>query len=185
MTVLDPNSQSDVIEQVIAAETERALARFRTKDFAADVQKRIAAGSPPKKRRFRILGAVPRPVWIAFAVAIVAGAGLLLLSPGRKQRPQMASTIERLLLHLPDWDKAESPSDLPRDDEAGVFSPMQTAIVQALLAGRKSAAATPPAFQEAKPAGEVKRLPPLGLEEMYKILFIDKSVERVLALISS
>jgi len=185
MTPDRPDDANHLIDRLVAAESNDALAEFRTKDFAAAVRMKIATSSPPRKRRFAFLGAVPLPARIAGAAAVLVGVALLLSPPGKKQGSQMTSAIEDLLRQAPVSQEVESPAAKRSRVEKDRVSPAETAIVAALLAWKQSAAAAQESVPETKPSGEAKRLRPLGLEEMYKILFIDKSVERVLKLVSS
>lgn len=185
MTPHPPDVLDSVIDHLIAAETESALDKFRGGDFAGRVRRKIDTGPPPRRRRFAFLGAVPRAAWVAMTAAVLVGAALLLFPPEKKQRSQIASTIEDFLRQAPVSQEVESPAaKRPRAEEDRV-SPAETAIVTALLAGKQSASAALKSAPGPKSSGEAKRLRPLGLEEMYKILFIDKSVERVLKLMSS
>ena len=186
MTPDRPDDTNDLIDRLVAAESNDALAEFRTKDFAAAVRKKMAAGPPPRKRRFAFLGAVPRPARIAGVAALIfIGVALLLLPPGKKQERLMASTIESLLLHAPGGGEVEAPGALRSPEDAPTPSPTESAIVRAILAGKESASAVAKSGPDARVPAPAKRPRPLGWEEMYKILFIDKTVERVLTLMSS
>jgi len=180
----DTDFRNDPIAELIEAETQGALSKFLAEDFEAKVRARIPA-VPSRKRSVLTPRRRALPAWIAAAALILVGVALLLLPPEKKQGPQMASTIEHLLRQAPGMGGVIDLAAARLQVEEDRFSPAESAIVSALLAGRQSAAAPRKSAPKTKSSDEAKRPRPLGLEEMYKILFIDKSVERVLTLISS
>ena len=181
MTAQKPDRPDETIDRLIAAETESALAKFRAGDFNARVQRRIEARTPAPVKRSAFLGIIPKPAWIAAATAVVvlAAAAVLFFSPVKERKPLMASAIEQLILHAPAAENAGIPPVQKPGESSPTLSPMESTIVRALLAGKAGAS------RQRMPEARVLRIPSLSLEEKVKILLIDKSVERVLALMTS
>jgi hypothetical protein len=173
MTTDDFKRQDDLIERLITAEADEALEKFRSGDFAEKVRTRIESVELPPKKRFAPLSGRFWPTWAAIAGGIVIAAAVLFWSKATGPGPDMAAVIESFIRLEPAVRAVESPAPSP------------PAIVSALLAGRQSAIPPKRTAPDANAPVRVGRPAPLGLEEMYKILFVDKSIERVLALMSS
>ena len=172
----------DLIGPIIAEEQRAALTRFRASSFEAGIQERIDA-IPPAERR-RGIGAYLSPAgWGAVAGGLAACALLLaILLPPAAEKADIARSIERFLERNPEvLVQLSGTSGIGGGlDPAGNASSGLSAILAGIRGERNTSV-------EQKRIGPLVSGPfgrPLSLEEMYKILFIDMSIERVLALIS-
>jgi len=174
-------SQPDPIKRLIADEEAAALAEFRTKDFSALVQRRIAKEARDgRKRRASFFGRLLRPAAIAAAAALVCAVVVFLVLPRGSSSNETAAMIQRVLLGMPGLQPPDRRT--PTDSEAagvsgGAFSFSFAAVLAAahgeITGGERGRAGSSP------PGGE-RRAPHLSLQEKYEILIIEKSVERVL-----
>jgi hypothetical protein len=182
MRNIEPEKQEGSFESLIRAEESAALARFRAGDFEADVRKRIAGA--PRVERERPFGRIlARPAWIAIAAGILLIAVGLALFRRPAPKPDLARSIEDILRLAPEIDTLEA------GFSAGGRAPEATAVapeadnLAALIARSRS-------FGEARSSGRGESVPrkreirPLSLEEIYRIVSVDKSIERVLMLVS-
>jgi hypothetical protein len=176
----DDRETHELIREIIGAEEKDALARFRGSGFEAKVRAKLAAAPAAGRGRARIFGLSPA-AWggLAGGAAACALIAALLLP-----RPATGGDIgARIALVL-----ARNPGVFHQDagtaggaEPAGMPSSLSV-ILTGIVAGRESDAG--PAVKEAAATVRRKAERPLSLEEMFKILVIDRSVERALALIS-
>jgi hypothetical protein len=182
----DPERRNDgdLISKLIAAEEENALARFRASHFEDRLRSRIVTGLARRSRPpgFR---AGLRPVWISAVGLVVLGSLVLVFLLHRPQVPRSVITVEIALRHLPGIQALEmqppgglditSLSDSPLDQSIAIF--LSTWI---------RPERTPPVGDRrpAVPSFNPDRKP-LDLQELYDWLIMNKSVERVLTLVSS
>jgi|GEM_PF-1218863 len=174
-------SRPDAIERLIADEEAAALAEFRTKDFPALVERRIAeetrAGVRP---RASLASRLLRPAAIAAAAALLCGIIAFFVLPRSSSSGGAAAMIQKALLGMPglqeldrttvaDPEAANISGGASRFSFAAVLAAAREEIVAGGHAGTGSAA----------PDGK-RRAPRLSLREQYEILIIEKSVERVL-----
>lgn len=179
MTGRDLKNDADRIGEIIGAEEEQALARFRSSRFGERLKRALEeqpAASPLTARAPSVL----RPVWISLAVlAALAAAATWLFRP---RSPALVSggAVEALFHGLPGFQAIENPPPPLSAGSGDSGSPLERNIAF-VLGG--------PARPEGKRSHErggghslvTPRPEPLGLERVYEILIIDKSVERVLA----
>jgi hypothetical protein len=172
------------VESLIESEEKAGLARFRSGDFEADVRKRIEA-TATRKGDIPAARQLPRPAWLVVAGCVLAaGLALVFLLP-TSPRPDIARTIEKALAQGTEiqalWDvtskQAQAGDELAPLPNKTIMTAVTYLIQNASL--EKNPASAP------SPAGSKPAVRPLGLEGIYKILIIDKSVERVLAFLSS
>ncbi len=176
------DSKQESIERLIDAEIHAALAEFRSGHFEADVRKKIR-GMGTIKKGIHFAGGFRRPVWIAAGLVLLAGAIMLTLLFHRTPRPAMARAVEAVLQQAPGIAALEYRLS-QRNQEAKeiIASPMNSQIQTVLWQRGLNSGAAPDDSLSRPKAGRGTR--PMTLEEMYKILVIDKTVERVLALVS-
>lgn len=183
MKNVEPGKKEEPFESLIRAEENAALARFRAGDFESNVRRRIA--DAPRAETEHPFGRIlARPFWIA-----VAG-GILLIAVGvavfrrPAPKPDLARSIEDILRLAPGIEALEAGllarSRVP--EEAAVAP--DTDNLAALIAGSLSSGAA----RSAEHGNAVPRRPretrPLSLEEIFRIVSVDKSIERVLMLVS-
>lgn len=171
------------IEGLIDVEVSAALAKFRSGDFDAAVRKNIGEMKIQKSGISPSRG-LRRPVWIAAGLGLLAGILTLTILFQKSPRPDMAQAIKNALQRAPGILALERhPSErlLAREE---IPSFLNNEIQSALRLRRRKPAQAGPSEEDAATPGKIQNLRPLTLEEIYKILVIDKSVERVLALIS-
>jgi len=182
MKNIEAEKKEEQFKSLIRAEESAALARFRSEDFESHVRRRITVSPKEKARPFgRMLA---RPVWIAAAggILLIAVGISLLRRPAPK--PDLARSIEGILRLAPDFRALEvGLGARSRGSEAAAAAP-DASNLAALIVGGMSSAAT----RSAEPGAEVMRKSretrPLSLEEIYRIVTVDKSIERVLMLVS-
>jgi hypothetical protein len=178
-----PETTDKSFERLIKAEVDSALARLRTGNFEADVQRRIRErtgrkGGLPRLRAF--------PAWAWMATAVIVFAGLLILVTHPRTTPPrgLAVVIENVLSQAPGSRAPEREWSEPRRGAAEFSAPINGQIVTALMRARQGAASVPRTDKAQVANGKGQRPRPMTLEEVYRILFIDRSIERVLALTS-
>jgi hypothetical protein len=177
-------SNQHVLEQLIAAEEKESLAAFRASDFEAKVRKKVQdvsgrKGHPSPRR------AAPAAAWVRAAAVMLAGAVILLTLAKKEPGPTMTQMITDILSQTqPNRILADhAPAETAPQSEAA--SPMERRILAALRAGAQGPEAERLSGRSARPASIKPGSGSLSLEETYKILIIDKAVERFLSLISS
>jgi hypothetical protein len=184
MKNVEPEKKEEPFESLIRAEENAALARFRERDFEAGIRRRIRSASwtEPERPFGRIFA---RPGWIA-----VAG-GILLIAVGvavfRRPAPKsdLARSIEDILRLAPGIEALEAGfSAGGRALEATAAAPDANKLAALIVGNRNLGAARSPRRIDAT-SEKPREIRPLGLEEVYQILFIDKSIERVLTLVTS
>jgi hypothetical protein len=174
-------SRPDPIERLIADEEAAALAEFRTQDFPALVQRRIAKEARDgRKHRASFFGRLLRPGIAAAAAALVCAVVVFLVLPRGSSSNETAAMIQRALLGMPGLQPLDRPAAADSEaagDSGGASSFSFAAVLAAahgeITAGERGRAGSSP------PGGE-GRAPRLSLQEKYEILIIEKSVERVL-----
>jgi len=184
MKNVEPVKKEEPFESLIRAEENAALARFRAGDFEAEVRKRIGRARRVKPERpfGRILA---RPAWIAAAggMLLIAVGFALLRRPAPK--PDLARSIEGIFRMAPEIDALEAGSSAHiRIPEATAAAPDANNLA-ALIAGSMSSGAARSAGQGDAAPRKPRGTRPLSLEEIYRIVSVDKSIERVLKLVSS
>lgn len=184
MTDPERRHDGDLISDLIAAEEEDALARCRATHFEDRLRGKIAAGLalPSRPRAFR---AALRPVWISALALAVLGSLVFVFLPHRPGVSRSAMTVESALRQLPGIQAIEKqePGDL--DMISLSDSPLDQSIARVLSTGIRPDE-TPPAGDRhsAVPSFDPDKKP-LDLQELYDLLMMNKSVERVLTLVSS
>jgi hypothetical protein len=179
MTNDDRESRPDAIERLIADEDAEALVEFRTRDFPDLVERRIAEAG--RRRRPAFSGRFLRPVTVVAAAVLACAVIAYLVLPHGSSVNESAAMIQRALQGMPGLqppDKAAA-GDADAGSASGSASPLSFAAVLASAYGEITAGEREGAGAS-DPAGE-RRAPRLSLREKYKILIIEKSVERVLA----
>jgi hypothetical protein len=174
------------LERLIDAEVDAALAKFRTSDFEPRLRQKARAESEGRSVSAR-LRTLPVWAWPA-AAAVVFSCGLILLSSLTSSRrpplPDLAVTVENILRRAPGYHALErGEAGLPRAVEESP-SPMNVQVRTALLKARRSAASMPLTDEARASSGKSSKRRPMTLEEIYRVLFLDRSIERVLALTS-
>ncbi len=178
MTGADRNDVADTIREIVEADEQRALDRFRSRRFDERLKKSLAdpAANPPRPEGFR---PVLWPALVSLAVLIVMAAAAFWLLRPRARAGHGGAVVEAFLHGLPGLQAIEHPAPSRRVVSAAPGSPLERNI--AAVISVPIATSTLPGsprdreFSAIKPGSE-----PLGLERVYEILIIDKSVERVL-----
>lgn len=177
-----PDTTGKFIEDIIAAEEKEALARFRACDFLSHIEKRLQS-LPAESFRSRLRRMIWRPAWVVILGVALLGGMALRLVIHRSPRPNFSATIEQALHRMPGFQAIEGSVPLPSEMRASATSSWEKRIADALSRPSAEAAKSQIRSPESR-AGQIRRGRPLSLEEIYKILFMEKSVERVLSLIS-
>jgi hypothetical protein len=182
MTGRDRNDDADTIKEIVEAEERRALDRFRSNRFGERLKKSLAdqAARPFRPEGFR---SVLRPALVSLAILIVMAAAAVWLLRPRTRAITGGAAIEAFLHGLPGLQAIENPPRPLSVVSPVPGSPLEKSIAT-VLSGPSESSASPGSsrsreFSAIKPGSE-----PLGLERVYEILVIDKSVERVLTDIS-
>jgi hypothetical protein len=184
MVKQEDRDNHDIIERLIAREEEEALAKFRASDFRRRIEKKIQAASkqaihhPP-------FHSILRPVWLLPVLAILSGSVLFVLIIHRTPQPDIAAAIEDVLRRTPGVQAIENKPVGKADTGNMSASPMEKTMAAVFYQVIKNTALNQAQIKNSEPPATVLEARPLSLEEIYKILFVDKSIERVLALISS
>jgi len=177
-----PDTTSKFIEDLIAAEEKEALARFRAGDFRAHIENKLKSAADQKRPPFHSR-LVIQPVWAGAAVLIILGTAILPRILNQRPRPDFAPAVENVLRLMPGFQAIEGFVRLPSEMRASPASSWEKTIADAL--SRASPGVSPNQGRTPEPrTGQLPGTRPLGLEELYRLLFMEKSVERVLALIS-
>jgi hypothetical protein len=182
MSRRDKKNEEETIKDLIEAEAEAALAQFRASKFKELLEKRIqlASTAPSRSSFFRL---IPRPVWVSMAVLFLFGA-LLTYRFLRAPEPKASLTVENFLRQLPGMQAIEKE---PRQVYHLISRP--TSYLENGFAvvisnpHAQSGGAIIPRPDHGFLAINLKT-EPMHLEELYGILIINKSVERVLTVIS-
>lgn len=174
-------SRPDAIERLIADEEAEALAEFRTSDFSARVQRRMAEENRNGRRsRASFAGRILRPAAIAAAAVLLCVVIAFFILPRGTSSNETAAVIQKALLGMPGLQPPDRTAGL--DSEAagvsgGSSSPFFAAV---LAAARREIVAGGHAGTGSAALDGERRAPRLSLREQYEILIIEKSVERVL-----
>jgi len=184
MDDLERKNDSDLISDLIAAEEEDAIARFRDSHFEDRLRSRIRKdlARAPRPRAFR---AVLKPAWISAVVLVVLGSAVLIVLRSRPPAPQSVITVESALRLLPGIQALEKQETGGLDMVSSSNSALDQSIAAILSTrvmqdGRYPVRDQPPAAGSFDPQKK-----PLNLQELYDLLIMNRSVERVLTLVSS
>jgi hypothetical protein len=176
----DGKHNEDAMEELIEAQLEAALARFRASHFRERLERRIQPAVTPTSHT-SLLRAVPRPVWVLTAFVILLGGSFLVDRFLRTPAPGASPTIETFLRQLPGMQAIENRPRPVSGPETLPPSLLEKQVASAL------ASAAPPTRMppESEPCGTPlslirRQAKPLALQELYDILILDRSVERVL-----
>lgn len=184
MADLEKKNDGGLISELIAAEEGDALSKFRASHFEDRLRRRIKVDLAQPSRPPALRAAL-RPVWISAAVLIVLGGAALVVLRSRIPAPQSAVTVENALRLLPgiraieeQWPRRVDIAPLPS-------SSLDQSIAAVLSTGIKLDGTPPipdrhPAARSFDPDRK-----PLDLQELYELLMMNKSIERVLTLVSS
>ena len=174
------------LEHLIDVEVNAALARFRKGDFESRLRQKAREGNEGRSAPVR-LRALPAWAWPA-AAAVVFACGFILItsltSSRRPPRPDLAITVENILRQAPGYQALEREGVVSPRATQERLSPLNGRILTALLTVRQGPASIPLSDEVPASAGKGFKRRPMTLEEIYRILFIDRSIERVLALTS-
>jgi hypothetical protein len=182
MTGRATKSDADAIREIVESEKERMLARFRSSRFGERLNRNLAepSGSPHLPARVR---PVLRPVWVALAGLIIMAASAAWFLLPRTRAARGRPVIEALFHGLPGLQAIENPPPPLSPVSLATGSPLEKNIASVL-----SGPAAMKSPQGPERTGRLSAVEtssePLGLERVYEILVIDRSVERVLADIS-
>jgi hypothetical protein len=170
------------ITGLIEAEEKAALARFRSSHFEERLKKRIESADTPS-RPFSFPG-IPRPVWISIAVLILLGGALLLHRLFRVPAPDANLTIENFLRQLPGIQAIENRTASPPGATPVTVTSLNEVLAVFMANPRTPMNSSPnprrhQGFSSINPKAE-----PMDLRDIYDILIINKSVERVLTAVS-
>ena len=176
--------KTQVIEKLIAMEEEESLAKFRASDFEAKARKRIG-GISGRKGRSSLWRTVPAAAWVSLAAVMLAGTVILLILPKKAPGPDMAQMIADILVQSPPIRVPADHAPAETAPQNEVASPMGRKILSVLLGGSQNSESDRSLNRSSPPTSAQPKSRSLSLEETYKILIIDKAVERFLALISS
>jgi hypothetical protein len=168
-----------IISETVAAEESAALARFRASDFEGSVRRRLARSGAVEARR-PLFPSITPAGWGAIAGGLAACALIAaLLLPPPAELADIGDQIARCLETNPGvlsqgWEAGPSTGTDPAVEPSRLSS-----ILTGLMGDRSPDPGAPAAPAPRRSFGR-----PLSLEEMFKILVIDRSVERALALVS-
>jgi hypothetical protein len=178
-----PEIYDESLERLIEAEVDSALAKFRSGNFERDVRQRIRE-IPERKRVLDRLRALPGTVWMAIAAILFACGLVLLIHPQKTPGTDLAIIIENVLSQTLGSRAQERGEPEPLQAPEEIASPMNGQIMTALMRVRQNSRSTLFPSRGQVSASKGQRLRPMTLEETYRILFLDKSIERAFALIS-
>jgi hypothetical protein len=183
MTGRDMNNDADTIREIVGAEEEKALVRFRSSGFGERLKQSLAehSAAPPRPARFR---QVLRPVWISLAVLIVLAAAAAWLLRPRAGAAHGGAVIEALFHGLPGLQAIENPPPPLNAVSPVPGSPLERSIAS-VLSGPVESSGSPGSPRSREYSTIKPDAKPLGLERVFEILVVDRSVERVLADIST
>lgn len=184
MTNDKPEAKDGSLESLIGAEADAALARFRSGDFEADIRKRIEK-APRTKPQPRYVPILIRPVWAAIAASLFVIALGFALFYRPAPRADLARSIEKMLRLAPGIETLEAGFSAPDRTPRAVSDVPDAIHLAAVIAGSANPSPAQPSGRDEAAPQKLRDVRPLSLEEIYKILSIDKSIERVLALITS
>jgi hypothetical protein len=178
MNDTDKKADEVIIRELVKAEEEAALARFRANRFQERLNEKLGtADAQPTLPSF--FHAIPRPVWISATALLLVAGTLLSLRPFKAPASNGTMTVASFLRQLPGMQVIE------KTPQISEFSfPPGSALgeeINAALSGPNAQPGAVPtlgrnsAFITIDP-----KIKPMGLEELYNILIVNKSVEHVL-----
>jgi hypothetical protein len=177
-------TKTDVIEKLIAMEEEDSLVKFRASDFGTKIRRSVR-DSVEGKERFSRWREAPAAAWVSLASVILISAVVVLIIPQKTPGPNMAQMIADVLGQSPPIRALADDAPAETAPQNEVASPMERRILSALLAWIQGPESDRLSGQSTRPASIKPKSGPLSLEETYKILNIDKAVERFLTLMTS
>ncbi len=174
-------SRPDAIGLLIAEEEAKALAEFRTRDFPALVERRIAETPRAGRRRHAsFFGPFLRPAAISAAAILSCALIAFLILPQSSASNESVAMIQRALLGMPGLQPPDRTAAVD-SEAAGVSEGVSSFSFAAVVAAAHNEIAAGERLRNGSsaPGGEL-RAPRLSLREKYEILIIEKSVERLL-----
>jgi hypothetical protein len=178
MNDADKKAAEVVIRYLIKAEEEAALGRFRTSRFPERLGENLRTrGTQPGRPAF--FPAISRPIWISAAALLLVAGTLLSLRPFKAPASNGTMTVASFLRQLPGMQVIE------KTPQISEFSfPPGSALgeeINAALSGPNAQpGAVPTLGRDSAFIMIDPKIKPMGLEELYNILIVNKSVERVL-----
>jgi len=174
----------DSIERLIDAEVNAALDKFQMSDFKSEARRNVQ-GMMARQHGRKFATVIFRPLWIAAALILLAGAMTILILFPKTPKAAMAQAIVSFLQQTPGVLALEN-RDLEgsRTDESTIPDPLSSRIRETLMNGRRDSESPPLPGEESTSPGIERKMRPMTIEETYKILILDKSIERVFTLIS-
>jgi len=173
----------DLIEKLIGAEEEAALRKFRAGDFQARLEKRIQK-KEGEKHRLSFFRQNPKLVWGAAGLLVAAGVIVFLVIPRHPPSEVTVKTLENVLSQMPGFQAIERQPSVNLNSQTILPAPLEAFFVSVLSEIEKQKASKESMEAKSPNPYEGYKPPPLDLQKKYEILIIEKSVERVLSLIS-
>lgn len=183
MADLDQKNDGDMISELIAAEEKDALARFRASRFEDRLRNRIKMDRAQPSRPSALRAAL-RPVWISAAVLVVLGSAALIFLRSRPPAPARVMSVENVLRLLPGIQAIEKQKPGGLDIAPLSGSPLDQSIAAVLSSRIRPDAGSPALDRHPAPPSFDPARKPLDLQELYDLLIMNKSIERVLTLVS-
>jgi hypothetical protein len=173
----------DLIEKLIRAEEEDALRKFRASDFQARLEKRIQK-KEGEKHRLSFFRQNPKLIWGAAGLLLAAGVIVFLAIPRHAPSEVTVKTLENVLSQMPGFQAIERQPSVNLNSQTIPPAPLEAFFAFVLSQLEKEKASIEFAETASPNPYEGRKAPPLDLQKKYEILIIEKSIERVLSLIS-
>lgn len=171
----------DIIEKLIAEEKEVALRRFRAGDFSSRVRALTQA-----KRKGRSLSSlrlrIPLAAWGGAALLVVLGIIAFFIFTPRTPQTSATQTIENFLRQTPAVQGLTRSQEFSTKEVETGASRFKESIVMALSSSGRNQLSEKTGQDKLVPDSRSPQMPHLDLENMYRILIREKSIERVLSL---
>jgi hypothetical protein len=175
-------TDESVIRDVVSAEEEAALSRFRTGRFGERLEGRLRSERAPTSHPF-ILGSIRRLAWVSAAALLLVAATLISVRLLRKPAPDGSLVVLSFLRQLPGIQSIENRPRTPWDASPALSTPLGR-VVSGLFPGQTGSSGAPRLSEQGKGLLCINSgAEPMGLQELYDILVTDKSVERVLMIV--
>ena len=182
MANVDEKNDEDTIKGLVEAEEKAALARFRSSHFEEPLKKRIQSAVTPS--RPSPSPAVPRPVWVSIAVLILLGGVLLLHRLFRAPAPDASLTIENFLRQLPGMQAIENRRATPPGASSVTVTSLDE-VLAAFMANPQIPMSSSPNLRRHQGFSSINpKAERMDLRDIYDILIMNKSVQRVLTAVS-
>ncbi|GEM_PF-5146480 len=179
MTDGENRNDSELIERLIAAEEEEALARFRESRFEERLRERVSVART-KPSAFQRPRASFRFAWVC-AVSLVALSCLaLLIVRGRHPAERTLEAVEenfRLLPGIQALERHRADRSVPASSP---HSPLENVIAEALMSLIAAARGSSPGLEGTIPVSSEIGRKSKNLQVLYDLLVTERSVERVL-----